>query len=99
MEAEWSRLNLTDAEKHKRKTDLLAADLAHKREVRAANEPAFIAAKVAKQQAQAQFEICDERSLDEVVNSLMTQGFVPSWCTACYRLGRTGQKFMKIAKR
>ncbi len=34
----------------------------------------------------------------QVVKDLMGKGYVPSWCTACYRKGRTGEHFMKIAK-
>jgi 2-iminoacetate synthase len=44
-----------------------------------------------------QFEIGDVRSLDEVVRELLETGYVPSWCTACYRLGRTGEHFMEFA--
>jgi hypothetical protein len=46
-----------------------------------------------------QFELADERSTEDVVKDLMQMGFLPSWCTACYRLGRTGEAFMKIAKK
>lgn len=48
---------------------------------------------------QGQFSLLDHRTLDEVVADLLEEGFVPSWCTACYRNGRTGEAFMKIAKR
>jgi 2-iminoacetate synthase len=44
-----------------------------------------------------QFAIGDVRSLDEVVRELLETGYVPSWCTACYRLGRTGEHFMEFA--
>ena len=44
-----------------------------------------------------QFELGDVRSLDEVMRELMTDGYVPSFCTACYRLGRTGEYFMEFA--
>ncbi len=44
-----------------------------------------------------QFAIGDIRSLDEVVRELLQTGYVPSWCTACYRLGRTGEHFMEFA--
>jgi 2-iminoacetate synthase len=40
----------------------------------------------------------DQRPLDDVVKGLIEEGYVPSWCTACYRLGRTGEAFMKWAK-
>ncbi|KAJ8603415.1 hypothetical protein CTAYLR_003955 [Chrysophaeum taylorii] len=46
-----------------------------------------------------QFSLLDHRTLDEIVRDLMELGFVPSWCTACYRVGRTGAAFMAIAKR
>jgi len=45
-----------------------------------------------------QFCVGDNRSLDEVVREIVRQGYIPSWCTACYRLGRTGEEFMKLAK-
>ena len=44
-----------------------------------------------------QFKLGDIRSLDEVVRELMTDGYIPSWCTSCYRLGRTGEHFMEFA--
>lgn len=46
----------------------------------------------------AQFSLGDHRSLDEVVRDLSEAGFIPSFCTACYRLGRTGADFMDLAK-
>lgn len=46
----------------------------------------------------SQFEISDNRSLDEVVGWLLDQGFIPSFCTACYREGRTGDRFMSLCK-
>jgi len=45
-----------------------------------------------------QFEVSDTRSLDEVVNWLEGLGYIPSFCTACYREGRTGDRFMKLVK-
>ncbi|MDH7499429.1 MAG: [FeFe] hydrogenase H-cluster radical SAM maturase HydG, partial [candidate division NC10 bacterium] len=45
-----------------------------------------------------QFEIEDRRSLDQVVFDLCRIDYIPSFCTACYRLGRTGQEFMNLAK-
>ncbi len=45
-----------------------------------------------------QFEISDNRTLDEVVKWLMDMGFIPSFCTACYREGRTGERFMSLLK-
>ena len=45
-----------------------------------------------------QFKIGDTRSLDEVMRELMLDGFIPSFCTACYRLGRTGEHFMEFSK-
>ena len=46
----------------------------------------------------AQFDVSDTRSLDEVIFWLMQNGFVPSFCTACYREGRTGDRFMSLLK-
>ncbi len=45
-----------------------------------------------------QFETADHRSLEEVIKSILEQGLLPSFCTACYREGRTGEEFMHIAK-
>ena len=45
-----------------------------------------------------QFEISDTRTLDEVVKWLMEMGYIPSFCTACYREGRTGDRFMSLCK-
>ena len=45
-----------------------------------------------------QFDVSDQRSLDEVVKWLMENGHIPSFCTACYRLGRTGDRFMSLCK-
>lgn len=46
----------------------------------------------------AQFDVSDHRTLDEVVNWLLTMGYLPSFCTACYREGRTGDRFMRLVK-
>ncbi len=46
----------------------------------------------------AQFDVSDRRTLDEVVNWLLGLGYIPSFCTACYREGRTGDRFMKLLK-
>lgn len=46
----------------------------------------------------AQFQLGDHRSLDEVIRDVAELGYVPSFCTACYRLGRTGMDFMDLAK-
>jgi len=45
-----------------------------------------------------QFELSDERSVMEVTKGLIKSGYIPSYCTACYRKGRTGDRFMKLAK-
>ena len=45
-----------------------------------------------------QFDVSDQRTLDEVVKWLMELGFIPSFCTACYREGRTGDRFMSLCK-
>ncbi|MDD5949619.1 MAG: [FeFe] hydrogenase H-cluster radical SAM maturase HydG, partial [Lachnospiraceae bacterium] len=46
----------------------------------------------------AQFDVSDNRTLDEVVNWLMRLSYIPSFCTACYREGRTGDRFMTLLK-
>ena len=46
----------------------------------------------------AQFDVSDTRTLDEVVNWLLELGYIPSFCTACYREGRTGDRFMSLVK-
>ena len=46
----------------------------------------------------AQFDVSDRRTLDEVVRWLMELGYIPSFCTACYREGRTGDRFMSLCK-
>lgn len=46
----------------------------------------------------AQFDVSDRRTLDEVVKWLMELGYIPSFCTACYREGRTGDRFMTLLK-
>lgn len=45
-----------------------------------------------------QFDVSDQRTLDEVVHWLMKAGYIPSFCTACYREGRTGDRFMALCK-
>ena len=46
----------------------------------------------------AQFDVIDNRTLDEVVRWLMEMDYIPSFCTACYRAGRTGDRFMSLCK-
>ena len=46
----------------------------------------------------AQFDVSDRRTLDEVMKWLIDLNFVPSFCTACYRVGRTGGRFMSLCK-
>ena len=45
-----------------------------------------------------QFDVSDQRTLEEVVGWLMDNGHIPSFCTACYRAGRTGDRFMEFCK-
>lgn len=45
-----------------------------------------------------QFSLGDHRTVDEVIRDIAALGYIPSFCTACYRLGRTGQDFMDLAK-
>jgi len=49
-------------------------------------------------EAAAQFQLGDHRPLDDVIRDIASLGFIPSFCTACYRLGRTGGDFMDLAK-
>lgn len=46
----------------------------------------------------SQFATADERSPKQVIEDLMAAGYIPSYCTSCYRTGRVGEKFMEIAK-
>ena len=46
----------------------------------------------------SQFDVSDTRTLDEIVKWLMDMGYLPSFCTACYRAGRTGDRFMSLCK-
>ena len=46
----------------------------------------------------SQFDLSDHRTLDEIVRWLMEMGYIPSFCTACYREGRTGDRFMQLCK-
>ncbi|MGD0546586.1 MAG: [FeFe] hydrogenase H-cluster radical SAM maturase HydG [Terracidiphilus sp.] len=46
----------------------------------------------------SQFQLGDHRTVEEVVSDVVSLGFLPSFCTACYRLGRTGKDFMDVAK-
>ena len=54
--------------------------------------------KEKKEESSAQFDISDDRTLDEIVNWLLEMGHIPSFCTACYREGRTGDRFMSLVK-
>jgi 2-iminoacetate synthase len=51
-----------------------------------------------KSDEKPQFEVGDHRSPKEIISSLCAGGYIPSYCTACYREGRTGDRFMKLAK-
>ena len=54
--------------------------------------------EVAKDEAGSQFSLGDQRSLDEVIGSLIEHDYIPSFCAACYRMERTGEVFMRLAK-
>lgn len=54
--------------------------------------------KEKEEENSAQFDISDTRTLDEIVNWLLGMGYIPSFCTACYREGRTGDRFMQLVK-
>ncbi|MDP3041864.1 MAG: [FeFe] hydrogenase H-cluster radical SAM maturase HydG [Candidatus Omnitrophota bacterium] len=51
-----------------------------------------------QEQAGGQFSLGDQRSLDEIVGALIAHDYIPSFCAACYRMERTGEKFMQLAK-
>ena len=51
-----------------------------------------------EEESSEQFDVSDKRTLDEVVRWLMEIGYIPSFCTACYREGRTGDRFMSLCK-
>ncbi len=55
-------------------------------------------AKANEEENTEQFDVSDNRTLDEVVNWLIRLGYIPSFCTACYREGRTGDRFMDLCK-
>lgn len=55
-------------------------------------------ARPVRDDSSAQFDVSDTRTLDEVVKWLMELGYIPSFCTACYRAGRTGDRFMSLLK-
>jgi 2-iminoacetate synthase len=55
-------------------------------------------AELGDSQNEEQFQLGDHRSLDEVVRDVASLGYTPSFCTACYRMGRTGADFMDLAK-
>ena len=52
----------------------------------------------AEDEKSEQFDVSDNRTLDEIVHWLMDLGYIPSFCTACYREGRTGDRFMSLCK-
>ncbi len=56
------------------------------------------AAPEPEEESSAQFDVEDTRTLDEIVNWLLSLGHIPSFCTACYREGRTGDRFMTLVK-
>ena len=51
-----------------------------------------------EEESSAQFDVSDNRTLDQIVNWLTEMGYIPSFCTACYREGRTGDRFMSLCK-
>ncbi len=51
-----------------------------------------------KEHNSSQFDVSDTRTLDAIVNWLLSNGYIPSFCTACYREGRTGDRFMQLVK-
>ena len=55
-------------------------------------------AKRAEGESNPQFEVNDERDACSIISELLNDGYIPSFCTACYRSGRTGDRFMRLAK-
>lgn len=55
--------------------------------------------KLGTEEQKPQFETADHRSPNEMIKDLMLDGYIPSYCTACYREGRTGDRFMSLAKK
>lgn len=53
---------------------------------------------VKEENTSSQFEVSDQRTLDQIVDWLIEMGYIPSFCTACYREGRTGDRFMSLIK-
>ena len=53
---------------------------------------------ISEEVTSAQFDVDDDRTVDEVVNWLLDMNYIPSFCTACYREGRTGDRFMSLCK-
>lgn len=51
-----------------------------------------------REEQRTQFNVEDHRTLDQIIANISTRGFIPSFCTACYRKGRTGDRFMSLAK-
>ncbi|HEX2948123.1 MAG TPA: [FeFe] hydrogenase H-cluster radical SAM maturase HydG [Armatimonadota bacterium] len=58
----------------------------------------YAAEKLSNEESVPQFEPQDHRSPNEMLKSLIEDGYIPSYCTACYRKGRTGDRFMRLAK-
>jgi len=51
-----------------------------------------------QEESMSQFKVNDERTAPEIISELLDDGYIPSFCTACYRSGRTGDRFMRLAK-
>ncbi len=62
------------------------------------NEPGGYKHHTEKSNSKGQFSLNDSRTTGEVINDVIKRGFIPSFCTACYRLGRVGEDFMDLAK-
>lgn len=60
---------------------------------------AYRESQIAQMPDRQQFMLADNRSLDEVIKELAEAGYMPSFCTACYRKGRTGDHFMGLARK
>ncbi|MDR0453697.1 MAG: [FeFe] hydrogenase H-cluster radical SAM maturase HydG [Deferribacteraceae bacterium] len=93
----YTGMIITTREKPKLKSELLRIGIS---QLSAASRtyPGGYADTSANKPSEQQFWVGDERSLAQVIQELVTDNFIPSFCTSCYRLGRTGDHFMGFAK-
>jgi 2-iminoacetate synthase len=93
----YTGIILTTRERSEFRTELIALGVSQVSAGSRTSPGGYYAAKAHAPEAE-QFCIGDERSLSEVMCSLCKDNYIPSFCTACYRTGRTGERFMGLAK-